>query len=353
MDSFELVYKDALNELQNLTHNELNEYDLDVETLSDITDSSLDGLDYCFAVVWGIMGSVFLTNENVGEYLKNIHDAASDASGKYTPLQKFLGKLLHHKKDAMDTFTKRTSDENPGVAFHRLFWGHDAISFNGDNPFVIMYKQKGLWGIIQAVRHLIADTFSRQGLPLPGTSFFDFSKIEDGRETLSNHIKEVSQFLSEDSTVSARDIYSHLFTLRAQDLIGTTGVIALSAIYLRARKITDKVRVAQFKLLSYSISFFYEAFYGSIKQGGVPYINVPLGAAAFKELIGLYWASNKETRLLSKRTDELILEDTKMIENVNTNSRLLYGADMKPQIEDFNKIEKNVDELIDYLSEEQ
>lgn len=135
-------------------------------TLEDIEKScsNLDGWDYCFSIAIGLLSPFISTNEELQDYLKEIHNAASEATGDYDFLQKLLGMLLHHKGDPIDQinrkFIKRDKN-NAYVLFHRLLWGHDIFSIKDDNPFYLMVKKQGLSGIIQAVQHLLADTTSK------------------------------------------------------------------------------------------------------------------------------------------------------------------------------------------------
>ena len=96
------------------------------------------------------------------------------------------------------------------------------------NPFELMYQQKGLMGIVQAVRHLLADTMSKQGLPVPGSSHLDTER-EGGRPW--NRIIDWVQGLSIEAggdKKMAQEIYSHMFTIRAQDIAAGGLVASLS-----------------------------------------------------------------------------------------------------------------------------
>ena len=83
------------------------------------------------------------------------------------------------------------------MLFHRLLFGHDVLATGKGlipfNPFTLMFEQQGLAGVLQAARHLIADTMSKQGLPVPGSSFFDIDR-EDGNPW--NKIIDWAQVLS-------------------------------------------------------------------------------------------------------------------------------------------------------------
>jgi len=214
------------------------EYFIDTEMVEK-SESTLDGWDYCFAIAIGLAGAFISTNEAFGKYLDEIHKAASGTSGSYDFFQTAVGKLFNHQGDYIDIIERPFKNRNGGNAdclFHRLLWGHDILDFGEDNPFKLMYKQKGTIGLLQAVRHLIADTCSKQGLPMPGSSFFDFEYEDNGKIKTSNYLIKVSKQLSEEAfglKNKGQEIYSHLFTIRSQDVSGGAVVKILSFIYLK------------------------------------------------------------------------------------------------------------------------
>ena len=279
------------------------------------TASNLDAWDYCYSIAVGLVSPFISTNEELQDYLKEIHNAASGAKGEYDFLQKTLGILLHHKGDPIDQidrkFIKRDR-ENAYILFHRLLWGHDIFSTKSDNPFFLMVKKQGLSGVIQALQHLLADTTSKQGLPFPGSSYLDFV---DENGNLSNYLIKLSQHLSVSTTGNkrvAQEIYAHMFTIRAADILGPGSNATLSKMYFTIRNIEDEIRKHQFNLISYSINFWAQALIG-LGRLGVPYINIPVGAAMTKSFVSLYASSRSRTRkliqkgrVLEQETDRLI-----------------------------------------------
>lgn len=277
--------------------------------------SILDGWDYCFSIAIGLISPFITTSEELQDYLKEIHNAASEATGDYDYLQKLLGMLLHHKGDPIDQINRKfikRDKENAYVLFHRLLWGHDIFSIKEDNPFYLMVKKQGLSGIIQAVQHLLADTTSKQGLPFPGSSYFDFV---DENGNLSNYLIGISQELSIETTGCkryAQEIYSHLFTIRASDILGASSIFVFNSIYFKLRKISDDVRRQQFCLISYSVTFWVQAIIG-IGMRGVPSCNFPVGIAMIKSFVSLYKASLSKTSNLVKSGEQLEVETDRLI----------------------------------------
>lgn len=295
-------------------------------------ESDMDGWDFVAASVLAIASTVLGTSEKFAQWLNGVHDAASRAGSNADLVQSALGKLFAHKGDAIDKMTVRGDDGTETYRlFHRLLFGHDPLSTFGlgdesaipDNPIVLMFleegengKRRGMRGALQAVRHLIGDTFSKQGLPIPGSSHLDTVRMTDHGERPWNYLIDISQQLSTESTGNkkmAEPLYEHLFTVRAQDMAGGALVCGATNIYLKARNIEDAVRKAQVRLLSYSMAFYLEAITGAVKQNGVPYINAPLGAAMAKAMGDLLIQSNLETYRLGKETKRLEIETQRLL----------------------------------------
>lgn len=333
-DDFKLLNCQTLSEIEDLYLFSLDETALTPESINALQTmpSDIDNLDMAWCFMTAVVSTFITTNQDFAKWLEGIHDAASDKSGSFDVVQKILGETLHHKGDWMDQYKGQWNTRDAANAyakFHRLLGGHDIFAtgetLTPHNSFVMMAKQKEsfLGGALQATRHLIADTFSSQGLPIPFSSYFD-SETDDGRPW--NKIIDIVQELSIETTGNKRQaesIYSHLFTLRAQDFIGGGAALALTSVYLRARKIEDVVRKTQIRLISYSLSFFAQAIVGATRQNGVPYVNYPLGTAIAKELVSLLLESNRRTCLLEKRTEYLHEEVVDVIDEHDSLQDLL------------------------------
>lgn len=321
-----------------------------------LSESSLDSWDYCYSFLIGFSGVILSTNKELSKYLDEIHKSASGASGEYDRFQILLGKLFNHQGDHIDSidgiFKNRTGANAYGL-FHRLLWGHDIFSFGKDNPFALMFEQKGLLGILQTIRHLIADTTSKQGLPLPGSSYLDFVG-ENGKT--SNYLIRVAQQLSEESfgnKAKAQEIYAHMFTIRAQDVIAGTVVKILTEIYFKTRKIDDNIRKSEIRLIAFAVNFFGEAIAGSLKQNGTPYINVPLGAAMGSEFVKFCYYNNKELTRLRQNTDSSARKTNETVLSYESLSEFLcIDENNKNYLKSFNIADSNMDELFDFFGED-
>lgn len=310
---------DRLNEEIVLDATEVEPVELAMSQVRKL-DSDMDGWDYVACVSCAVLSTFITTNEEFGKWLDEVHSVANGQMKGNDPIQNILGTILHHQGDAMDRYESPNGDKYY-VLFHRLLSGHDILAtrggFTSDNPFSLMINQYGMAGILQAVRHLIADTFSKQGLPLPSSSYFDTDKFDEvsGRTKPWNSLIDLVQELSSErygNKGQAGEIYKHLLTIRAQDIAGGMLAKGVCDAYFRMRNITDRIRVAQVRLVAYTASFYAEAIVGAMRQKGIPFINYPLGAAMGKEVAALLLASNgktfelgKETKRLNKKAEEI------------------------------------------------
>lgn len=123
-----------------------------------------------------------------------------------------------HDGDFARRHAGETIDRVPGQLaggpLHRLKYGHDIL-----RPFEVDWTeyapQKGLTGLATALwpwlMHLLQDTFSREGLPGPGTSYF--------RDFIQAH--------------AGRDEYQELLTVKARDVTGAALTTAIIEVYSR------------------------------------------------------------------------------------------------------------------------
>lgn len=281
---------------------------------ADEIQPDLDPFDFCFAFAVGIVGIVVSTNKDIESWLARVHDSASGRPGDYGVVQRMLGALLYHKGDALDVYSSGggfvgRNGERAYVMFHRLLFGHDVLAFGKGvmphNPFALMYNQKGLAGILQTVRHLVADTMSTQGLPLPGSSLLDTER-ENGKpwNRIIDWVQELSIECCGDKS-QAQEIYSHMFTIRAQDIASVGLIPVLNKAYFAARSIEDPIRRAQIKLIDTGLAFFGQAAVGAARQKGIPYINAAMVPQLAEAYGGLIVASSRRTRELQSQTDAL------------------------------------------------
>lgn len=261
-------------------------------------EKSSDDIDECdslTAIIIGLAGAGLTTSEKLSAFLDDIHTDASLVNPKT-----FIGKLLHHSGDVIDRVTR--GGKGFATYLHRLYGGHDIISFgHGDNPFVLLCCQYGIpKGILQALRHLVADTFSKSGGVLPGSSFLDFTK-DDG--SVGNLLDEWAKALSKGKGFNPQTVYAQLFSIRIQDI----GSVAVVDMILKAyeRKRFSKVAKSQLRIIALLSMSVAAAAIGMDKHNMIPKLNIPAVAALIFEVGHLLSLDSYDVRLAESRQDSL------------------------------------------------
>lgn len=265
-------------------------------------DDYLTKNDVMAAVAVGIVGSVISTNKKLKVFLHSIHDDSS----LYKP-KKLLGKMLHHSGDHNDCISR--GGRPFSTYLHRLYGGHDILSLQGDNPFAILCKQYGIpKGIVQSVRHLLADTFSKNGGVLPGSSFFDFRR-EDGN--IGNYIDEWSKKMGRLIKLSSQEVYAELFSIKIQD-IGSVAVIKIllkgyekAMVVSKIRKDYSKIASSQLRIIALFTAALASFGLGAIQHKGIGKVNIPVFFALAHETTRLLCLNKKDIKMISERNDSL------------------------------------------------
>ena len=271
-------------------------------------------LDHIIAFVAGFVGGIFSNSEAIKNFLDKIHLDASKPSPKTT-----VGSLLHHKGDLIDCptdlndYIKRNGDKLNRFGLHRLYYGHDIFSSSTDNPFRVLTCQHGLIrGILQTVRHLTADTFSKAGLPIPFSSYFDFS-ADDG--TLLNWLDKLATNISKGTGLRPSQAFSRIFSLRMQDVLAQGLTWAIISSWILLRKIDDKIYKSQLKLFAYGANLLTNISKGLIAYG-IPYISWPTLLVTAKEFYVFYKLNQKDLIRLEELTNTIVLENIKLEQEV-------------------------------------
>lgn len=255
---------------------ELKDLITQLESIKDIDsyfeNEKLEFQDILVAMVIGSVGSLITTNEHLQEFLKLFHDKPETGQSE-SFIQKQGRRFLSHPLQEMDThegqFLKRSGEDGVPFGFHRLFRGHDILSWQGDNPFQLLIGQFGFAeGIKKAILHLVADTCSTQGLPVPLHSIFD---VQNGNE-LDNMLHKWSIALSKETKQKAVSVFNNMFTIHASDMLGGGTTIALQNAYLSICKFETKKAKDIFKIIVQVCNFIVTGIIGYI-QTGIPRIN--------------------------------------------------------------------------------
>lgn len=259
--------------------------------------------DILTAIFIGLIGSFVSSGEKIKRLFDSVH---TDASLKNPKM--LIGKLLHHQNDCIDHASR--GGKTFATYLHRLYGGHDILSVgHGDNPFVLLCKQYGIpKGIIQAIRHLVADSFSKCGGILPGTSYLDFTK-EDG--TVGNLIDEWAKDISHGKNCSPQTVFGQMFSIKMQDVCSTTVIDLLLNLYEKSIKISSKrkafskIAKSQLRIIALLTVCTGAASVGLVKYKGIPKINIPAVSALIFEVGHLCILNSAELKSVIKRGNEL------------------------------------------------
>lgn len=357
-----------LDDLQDKLKNEKLDFEKLAAEASRNIPSDLDLYDLLFSITFGLVSALITTSDKISDFCNSLHEDAS-----LDKPRTLFGKILHHTGDYMDKvpvpaedgtiikkYINRFGGKTPGP--HRIYWGHDIFSFKKDNPFYVLINEYGvLKGIFQALRHLVADTLSNQGLPIPFSSFFDYSYASDGEVTVGNRLldfcrnfeKSIGKKYGSDYSNFDDPAFNHMFSIHIQDVAAQGLAFALTKAYFRARPVSDKMRQIQFSLICYSVNFFGTCVIGSAKSGGIPYISWPALAAVIKELCRLFKISNRETNELMLKTSDIVERNKELERRV-----MAAGSDLPTYdnpwmyVKDYYKERKASLDLIDFFEEE-
>jgi len=222
---------------------------------------------------------------------------------------------------------------------HRFKYGHDIL-----NPFEIDWdnyfpsgKENSQYSmfikIIAWLKHLFQDTFSTEGLPLPGSSYFR-EQIEALFEGMSNNLN-----------IDKYTIYKIFSTLKTRDLVGTAFVASAMSIYIYGTEKGNDRKFFNYRytsltlgalLVNISTGLCMPEKKASLNYSGIaamiPYfislilVNRKINAQIkkHKEVIDHNIASliNKDTDLLNN--NEIIEEYNKKMETVINNMNEIY-----------------------------
>jgi len=302
----------------------------DIDSLNAIQpefiNSGLDMYDYLVSITAGVIGGIFSSSKTIENYLHQIHEI-SVSGGKGDFLQTMMAKLVKHQNDWLDipanadTFIKR--DGSLSGHLHRLYFGHDIFSVIGDNPFTLSIKQYGLLkGISQTVRHLAADTFSKTGLPLPGSSFFDYRDSDTLKNWFDTWAKQIKS--QTDTDLSVQAIFGRVFSIRMQDIVSQGLTWAIIESYIKVKKIEDKICQSQMKLIGYTTCFVTTMLTGYIKYG-IPCINWPALGLLVKEFYKFLKLNYEEIRRLEQITNEIVSKNILIEQEVFHNAKSLLS----------------------------
>ena len=361
----------SLEKMQHALDTEKIDFETIVEN-NNTSPSMLDKYDLLFCFTFGVLGTIINNSQKIDDFLENIHKDSLITNPKT-----FFGKLLRHGGTHMDKvptpngkkYVNRLAklDKKSGLYIpegglggpHRIMWGHDILSFGPDNPIMLMINQFGFGkGIIKMFQHLIADTCSTQGLPIPGHSFFDFIFMKsNGNKQLGNRLldfcKKINNEVGNSNNGVDNKAFNQFFSIKAQDVMAKGLTFGLCMAYMAARGIKDKLRRTQIQLIATMVNFVGTVVWGIAKYG-VPTVNwIALGSMV-KLTVQLCVNSYGVTMSLQRITTEIVASNVALERRVlETGQFLPTHTDPWDYIDDYLQEQQRAADFINFLEEEE
>ena len=326
-----------------------------INGVSDISNQyeSLSNADLILAALAGIAGvstSWALRYEDFGArkikddslvsnggILADIHD--DNYRKSINPLLYKLQEAFKHPDNPFD---------NLEGAFHRLRFGHDIFNWNqmapdGTELWAEMVRKHGgvdivpfgninrFLGLLNTIGRYLAlytfDSFSKQGLPLPFSSYLNKVEINElGETTFKNRLE---------SLIGGRqDIYDTFLTIKARDIFGTALTATLLSTYRKIQekkgyKISRNQKYYEMNCIAYFIVFTgclsISAF--DLKTASM---NYPSLAILLKNVLQLNTLVNNNRKIIDSEYHALLMESVKTI-NVGKSITELIEDKHKPQ----------------------
>jgi hypothetical protein len=204
--------------------------------------AALRPADIAVAFTAGLAGA--FASAYFEEVLDKIHKVSHCAEKSDNPVIQYLGKVLKHNGSPMDKMRGRK---------HRLKYGHDIL-----NPFEVWDDLAEQYGgnrkaLLHWAKHLMSDSLSKEGLPLPGSSYF-------------------RDFLQENFTAAQ---YQKYLTVKSRDLAGASLVEGILRGYRFCEKvkggepIRENYRFFQTNVMAHSVCFVSGIMLGSLNYGSL------------------------------------------------------------------------------------
>lgn len=175
--------------------------------------------------------------------------------------------------------------------FHRLDYGHDILNpfeVDWDNYLTDGSQASFIKKVTMWLLHLAQDSFSKQGLPLPGSSYI--------RRLIGVILKGGNSWLD----IQQFDLYEVAGTLKARDFVGMTAVPLLIKAYVFGTEFHNKKRFLNYRYLSLALGALVSALtFGFMMPN--PSLNYPAFTVAIRYAIALWRLDRRLGKLLKER----------------------------------------------------
>lgn len=256
-----------------------------------------------------------------GGILADIHD--SNYRKTNNPLLYKIQEAFKHPDNPFDKLEG---------AFHRLRYGHDVFNWNqqapdGTNLWQEMLKKHGensitpikkvsefLGGLNTIGRYFalyIFDSFSKEGLPLPFSSYLNVKETNElGEVVFKNRL--------EDLVGGRQDIYASFLTIKARDVFGVALTRTLLGSYRAIQKTRGYEIIKNHKYYEMNCIAYFVVLLGCLSISTFDLktasMNYPALGLLIKNVVQLNMLVNKNRKIIDQEYERLLEESVKELD---------------------------------------
>jgi len=269
-----------------------------------------------------------------GGIFADIHDG--NYRKELNPIMYKIQELFKHPNNPFDKLEG---------AFHRLRYGHDIFNWNQTAPdgtklWAEMIKKYGnvnvlpfgnvnkFLGLLNTIGKYFAlyifDSFSKEGLPLPFSSYFNKKTVNVlGEVTFENSLEKLVK--------GNQEIYSAFLTIKARDVSGTALTTSLLKAYREIQRARGKQILKNQKYYEMNCIAYFTLFAGclsisafDLKTASLNYTSL---GVLLKNVIQLNLLVSKNRKIINIEYEKLLMESLEEIEIGKSITELLEEKD--------------------------
>jgi len=219
---------------------------------------------------------------------------------------------------------------------HRLKYGHDLF-----NPGQIKWDEYFRNGDIKAslgkkifawLRHLFQDSFSTEGLPLPGHSYF--------KDQIS---KQILPFMSGNMDLKQAEVYKIFFTIKARDVVGAGLITTAMMLYVYGTERGNKRKFFNYRYVSLTLGALAVCIIFGLLMPAKSF-NHPALAAMVGHFVVLYKLNKRINEQLKERDEVLTFNEQALLDNEEMLSSAIETIDINE--ESLDKVMEQLNEVI-------
>lgn len=279
----------SFQELLTKSEKTIEKYNISENNFTDLSKyDSLNDKDILITLTAGCLGAI--TPKISSDFFDKIHETLNKSNS-------ILGKIFNHRGEWIDSVMREDGRRVIKGKFHRFRpdGNHDLLNLQG---LITSVRQFGLLkGTIKYIIHMILDSCSQTGIPLPGTSnFLYYIRTKMGMKLYS---------LKDQSYWSA---------LRMGNFLQCGVTSSILMVYEKIEKIPqDSLRIPQLGLWSHGLSLLGATYIATQTNNPIMLskISYPTALMFLKNFYSFHSALNKitkESELFDEEIDKLINE---------------------------------------------